>query len=96
MNEIRQTVTFSKWIQGVSNSIVKAKILIKIDRLQIGLKGNAKSVGDRVSEIKIYYGSGYRIYYTKRGKKIIILLAGGTKGSQKRDIKIAKKLAKEV
>jgi len=92
MIEIRYTDTFSEWLQHLRDRSGKAKILVRIDRLRLGLYGDFKSVGNGVSEIRIDFGPGYRLYYTKRGKELIILLAGGDKSSQNRDIKKAQDL----
>jgi len=94
MFEIRQTDEYSDWFENLKDDRARAKILVRIDRLQLRLRGDSKSVGETVSELRIDYGSGYRVYYTKRGKLIIFLLAGGDKSSQKRDIKKAQRLAK--
>lgn len=96
MNEIRQTEEFSKWLSGLNDKVAKAKILVRIDRLVLGLVGDSKSVGEKISELRINYGPGYRLYYTQKGKTIYILLLGGDKSSQKRDIKKAQRLAKEI
>ncbi len=96
MNEIRQTEEFSNWLSGLKDKIAKAKILVRIDRFILGLIGDSKSVGEKVSELRINYGPGYRIYYTRKGKTIYILLLGGDKSSQKKDIRKAQKLAREI
>ena len=96
MNEIRQTEEFSKWLSKLNDKIAKAKILVRIDRLILGLTGDSKLVGEKVFELRINYGPGYRIYYTRKRKTIYILLYGGDKSSQKRDIKAAQRLAKEM
>ncbi|MGB7567443.1 MAG: type II toxin-antitoxin system RelE/ParE family toxin [Chitinivibrionales bacterium] len=96
MIEIRYTETFSNWLKKLRDHIGKAKILVRIDRLRLGLSGDNKSVGQGVSEIRIDFGPGYRIYYTKRGKELIILLVGGDKSSQNRDIQKAQDLAKQL
>ena len=74
----------------------KARIVARIRRLELGNLGDAKSVGDKVSELRVHYGAGYRVYFTRKGRTIVILLCGGDKGSQRRDIKEAQQLAKEV
>ncbi len=94
MIEVRYTETFSEWLQHLRDSVGKAKILVRIDRLRLGLYGDVKPVGQGVSEIRIAFGPGYRVYYTKRGKELIILLAGGDKSSQSRDIHKAQDLVK--
>lgn len=96
MIEIRYTETFSDWLQHLRDRVGKAKILVRIDRLRIGLFGDAKSVGNGVLELRIDFGPGYRIYYTKRNKEMIILLAGGDKSSQNRDIHKAQDLVKHL
>jgi putative addiction module killer protein len=96
MIEIRYTETFSDWLQKLRDHIGKAKILVRIDRLRLGLSGDSKSVGKGISEIRIDFGPGYRIYYTKRGKELTILLVAGDKSSQNRDIKKAQDLAKRL
>ena len=96
MIEIRYTETFSDWLQHLRDHVGKAKILVRIDRLRLGLFGDAKSAGNGVSELRIDFGHGYRIYYTKRNKELIILLAGGDKSSQNRDIRKAQDLVKHL
>jgi putative addiction module killer protein len=96
MIEIRYTETFSDWLQQLRDRVGKAKILVRIDRLRIGLVGDTKSIGNGVMELRIDFGPGYRIYYTKRNKELIILLSCGDKGSQNRDIHKAQDLAKHL
>ena len=96
MMEIRQTETFSKWLRGLRDRQARARIQTRIDRLQLGLTGDVKPVGEGVSELRIDYGPGYRIYYVKRGQTLIILLAGGDKRTQDTDIKTALKLARDL
>ena len=93
MIEIRKTDTFAKWIDGLKDIRARARILVRIERLKTENPGDVKPVGDGVSEMRIDYGPGYRIYYKKVGQKIIILLAGGDKKSQAKDIKTAVSLA---
>jgi len=96
MPEIRKTDTFAKWLDGVSDIKARARVLARIDRLTDGNAGDAKPVGEGVMEMRIDCGPGYRVYFTKRGRELIILLAGGDKSSQPRDIKTALHLAKNL
>lgn len=93
MIEIRKTETFAKWIDGVQDLRARAKILVRIERLAAGNPGDVKPVGEGVSELRIDYGPGYRIYFKKIGQVVVILLAGGDKHSQSKDIKTALRLA---
>lgn len=96
MIEIKQTDTFRKWEHKLKDREAKALIAARIFRLANGLPGDVKPVGQGVSELRIHYGPGYRVYFTQKGDEIIILLCGGNKTSQDRDIALAKKLAKSV
>lgn len=93
MIEIRKTETFAKWIDGVQDLRARAKILVRIERLAAGNPGDVKPVGEGVSELRIDYGPGYRVYFKKIGQVVVILLAGGDKHSQSKDIKTAMRLA---
>jgi putative addiction module killer protein len=94
--EVRQTVEYSEWFAGLRDRVAKARIDIRVRRLSLGNAGDVKPVGDGVSELRIDYGPGYRVYFIQQGTIVIILLAGGNKSTQDRDIKAAKKRAKEV
>jgi len=96
MIEIRKTETFVKWIDGLSDIRARSRILVRIERLIAGNPGDVKPVGESISEMRIDYGPGYRVYYKKTGQKIVILLAGGDKRTQSKDIKTAQRLAKEL
>jgi len=96
MIEIRQTEAFSKWLRELRDRQVRARIQTRIDRLQLGLAGDVKSVGEGVSELRIDYGPGYRIYFAQRGRELVVLLAGGDKRTQDTDIKTAQKLARDL
>jgi len=96
MIEIRKTDFFVNWLDRLSDNGARARILVRIERLAMGNPGDAKLIGERVSELRIDYGPGYRVYYKKVGNKIIVLLAGGDKRTQKKDIKSAIKLANEI
>ena len=87
--EIRKTAVFSEWLDGLRDLQARARIQARIGRLEAGNPGDVKPVGEGVSELRIDYGPGYRVYYTKLGCEVIILLAGGHKRTQNRDIKTA-------
>ena len=95
MYTIKETKIFSKWLLKLKDNRGKVSILRRIKRIEQGNFGDHKSVGGRVSELRITTGAGYRVYYTQRGEEIIILLIGGDKSSQSKDIEKAKELAKE-
>ncbi|PKL47632.1 MAG: addiction module antitoxin RelB [Nitrospira bacterium HGW-Nitrospira-1] len=94
MIEICKTEMFERWFTGLRDRSAVARIKSRIDRLQLGLLGDAKSVGEGVSEMRIDYGPGYRVYFVQRGTKVVILLAGGDKRTQSRDIEKAIELAR--
>ena len=96
MIEIRKTVTFSKWIDGLRDIRARARVLARIERLAGGHAGDVKAVGEGVSELRINYGPGYRVYFKKQGHSLVILLAGGDKGSQSRNINTALRLARNL
>jgi len=96
MIEIRKTVIFAKWIDGLEDIRGRARIQARIERLAIGNPGDVKPVGEGVSEMRIDHGPGYRVYYIQRERKVIILLAGGDKKSQAKDIKTALRLARNL
>ena len=89
MKLIEKTVEYQEWVTGLADKMVRARIAARIDRLQQGNPGDVASVGESVSELRLHFGSGWRVYFTERNGAIIILLAGGTKGTQKHDIKLA-------
>jgi len=96
MIEVRQTSTFAKWLKSLSDENAKARIAIRIRRVSLGNPGDVKPVGKGVSEMRVDYGPGYRIYFVKKGNAIVILLTGGDKRSQKKDIEAAITLAEEL
>lgn len=93
MYTILRSKEFDKWLQKLKDSKGKARILARIKSAELGNLGDAKPVGSGISEMRIHYGPGYRVYFTRRGKQLILLLIGGDKSSQKRDIQKAKALA---
>jgi len=92
MFDLQQTDVYQKWRVGLTDRRAAARIAARIARLQIGLMGDVKPVGQGVSELRIDYGPGYRVYFTQRGKTLIMLLCGGDKASQAKDIEQAKEL----
>lgn len=94
--EIRRTEIFTKWMHRLRDRKARARIQTRIDRLQLGLFGDVKPVRDGISELRIDYGPGYRVYYIQHDQQLIILLAGGDKRTQDRDIKTALQLAKNL
>jgi putative addiction module killer protein len=95
MIELLQTETFRKWRLSLRDKRTRALIASRIDRLAFGHAGDMKAVGQGVSELRIDHGPGYRIYFFKRGSTLILLLCGGDKSTQEKDIKTAKRLADE-
>src|SRR5665213_216135 len=93
MFSIRPLPEFNAWIDGLKDETLRGVIAARIKRLEFGLMGDVSPVGDGVSELRIHLGAGWRIYFTQRGRQIIVLLAGRSKRTQKADIKRAKVLA---
>lgn len=96
MKNLEKTREYQDWFAGLSDKLVKARIQARIDRLQVCNAGDVASVGEGGGELRLHFGSGWRVYFTERGGKIIILLAGGNKSTQVRDIKLAIKLANNL
>jgi putative addiction module killer protein len=96
MVDILETATYRAWIEGLKDRRARSRIAIRIDRLAAGNPGDVKPVGEGVSEMRIDYGPGYRVYFARRGTVLVILLCGGDKSSQDRDIAAAKTLAREL
>jgi len=93
---VSKTDIFMEWLADLRDDIARNKILVSIKRIEFGNLGDHHAVGGGVSEIRINYANGYRLYYTIRGKEIILLLCGGTKDSQQRDIRQAKEMIQEI
>mgnify|MGYP000216849932 FL=1 len=96
MIQIQQTETYAKWFAGLRDRVVRARIDIRIRRLSLGNAGDTKPVGEGVSELRVDHGPGYRIYFIQRGEVVIVLLAGGDKSTQDKDIRNAKALANDL
>ena len=96
MIEVRQTAVYADWFAQLRDRQARARIDVRIRRLSLGNAGDAKPVGDGVSELRIDHGPGYRVYFVQKRDVLIVLLAGGDKSSQDRDICVAKQLAKEL
>ena len=96
MIEIRKTAHFAQWLDDLRDLRARARVQARIERLAAGNPGDVESVGEGVSELRISYGPGYRVYFKTRGKELIILLAGGDKTTQGNDIKAALRLARNL
>jgi len=94
--EIRQTVVFTEWLKKLNDSNARARILLRLRRVSLGNLGDVSLIGGGVSELRIHYGPGYRVYFTTKGDTIVILLCGGDKSTQAKDIAKAQKMAKEI
>ncbi len=96
MLEIQETHEFSRWFDHMKDTKAQARIQVRIDRLCLGLPGDVKPVGEGVSEMRIDYGPGYRVYFVQKGNTLIVLLAGGDKKTQGKDIETALTLARAL
>ena len=96
MIQIQQTETYAKWFAGVRDRVTRARIDIRIRRLSLGNAGDTKPVGEGVSELRVDHGPAYRVYFIQRGEVVIVLLAGGDKSTQDKDIRNAKALANDL
>jgi putative addiction module killer protein len=94
--EVRQTTRFASWLAGLRDERARARILKRLDRAKGGNLGDVAPVGEAVSEMRIFYGPGYRVYFVQGGSELIVLLCGGDKSTQGADIEEAKALAKEI
>ena len=96
MLEVRQTITYAEWFSDLRDRTAKARIDIRIRRLSLGNAGDMKPVGEGVSELRVDYGPGYRVYFIQKGNVYVVLLAGGDKSTQDQDIREAKALARDL
>ena len=96
MIEVRQTETFRAWLETLRDRRAAAKIAARLARLELGNFGDVEPVGEGVSELRIHYGPGYRAYLVQRGEVLVVMLCGGEKSSQHRDIRWAKAMAREL
>lgn len=96
MIEVRQTKVFHDWHCRLKDRVAQKRIAARIDQLAYGLLGDVKPVGEGVSELRLHIGAGYRLYFVQRGKQLIVLLCGGDKSTQSRDIATAHAMAKEL
>jgi putative addiction module killer protein len=96
VTEVRQTTIYSEWFEGLRDRQAKVRIDLRIRRLSLGNPGDVKPVGAGISELRIDHGPGYRVYFVQKGSECVVLLAGGDKSSQERDIRQAKVLASNL
>lgn len=96
MIEVRQTETYAAWIAGLRDDRARMRVEIRIRRLQLGNPGDVKPIGEGVSELRVDYGPGYRVYFTQRGRTLVVLLARGDKRTQGRDVQRALELARNL
>ena len=96
MVEVRSTPAFVAWLDALSDPTARSRIAKRIARFEVGLFGDVEPVGGGVSEMRVHYGPGYRVYFTRRGGEVVILLCGGDKGSQARDIARAQSMVLEM
>ena len=96
MLQVRKTETFVRWLDGLRDIRARARVQVRIERLAAGNAGDVEPVGEGVSEMRIDYGPGYRVYFKKQGREVVILLAGGDKRTQSADIRTALRLARNL
>ena len=96
MIEVRKTEVYARWLDGLRDARARARVLVRVERLAAGNLGDVRPVGEGVSELRIDYGPGYRVYFRKQGRTVVILLAGGDKRTQDRDIATALHLARNL
>ena len=96
MLEVRKTEVYAKWLDSLRDMRARARILVRVERLAAGNPGDVRPVGEGVSELRIDYGPGYRVYFKRQGRTVVVLLAGGDKRTQDRDIRTALRLARNL
>ena len=96
MLEVRKTEVYARWLDGLRDVRARARILVRVERLAAGNPGDVKPVGEGVSEMRIDYGGGYRVYFKRQGQTVVVLLAGGDKRTQNTDIETALRLARNL
>ena len=96
MFEIRKTETYARWLDGLRDVQARARVMVRGERLAAGNPGDVKPAGEGVSEMRIDYGPGYRVYYTQRGREVVVVLAGGDTCTQATDIKTSLRLARNL
>jgi putative addiction module killer protein len=96
MKQLEKTDEYEAWFEALTDRQVKTRIQVRVDRLQHGNPGDVAPVSEGVSELRLHFGSGWRVYYTERNSSLVILLAGGSKSSQAKDIKLALQLAQNL
>jgi putative addiction module killer protein len=96
MVEVRKTEIFANWLDNLRDVRARARVLVRIERLVAGLAGDVRPVGEGISELRVDYGPGYRVYFKRTGRELVVLLVGGDKRTQSQDIERAKRLAKNL
>lgn len=96
MLEVRKTEVYARWLDGLRDVRARARVLVRVERLAAGNPGDVKPVGEGVSEMRIDYGGGYRVYFKRQGQRVVVLLAGGDKRTQNTDIETALRLARNL
>ncbi len=95
MVQVVRSLTFDRWLRKLKDRRAAARVLVRIDRLAAGNPGDVRQVGKAISELRIDYGPGYRVYYLAHGRQLVVLLCGGDKSTQSKDIEAAKRIAAE-
>ena len=96
MIEVRKTEVYARWLDSLRDARARARVLVRVERLAAGNSGDVRPVGEGVSELRIDYGPGYRVYFRKLDRMVVILLAGGDKRAQSQDVKTALRLARNL